>query len=594
MPGRVGGYKERVQDTRGQHRAEWIGWLAVVAAGLLLLMPGVFSIPPVDRDESRFAQASSQMVQSDELGDWIVPRIQDTARLNKPPLIYWLQAGSVSLGQATGLYEKTERWGVLPTNGIGWYRLPSVVSAIIAGLLTYMLALRVLGGHVLGATLAGLCIVACPMVLWDARQARADQMLLACTTLAMLGLHSVWSNRNDPVAGWGGWFALWVGIGLGVMTKGPITPMVVALACIALSATGDGWRWIRRTRPMFGVLLVLAVVGAWVALVMREVGAGAYLRIVFDETIGRSGSAAEGHWGPPGYHLVLLALMLWPMSLVIADAVVGAFKERKPSELVGGRFSRVMARVRGLDPRARFLLAWVVPSWIVFETVSTKLPHYVLPLYPALAVLGVRYVVRTTGWVGLLGVLIWFVLGIGVVALPIAGMRWLDFAGSDGERVLVYAMGGVALVALGVSVVHVMRARVLVGVMSAVISMGITSSMIFAVVLPGVRTPWVTARVMQEIERVDPEGQRTLAAVGYQEDSLVFSTGGRIQRVGGKRAAAWLGAFGDGLMVIDKRKIESVGGEDAVRVLAEVSGFNYSNGEWVDVLIIERGGEHGE
>src|SRR6185503_4650826 len=65
-------------------------------AGLVLLclavyLPGLFSIPPVDRDESRFAMASWQMYTS---GDWVVPRIQERARLNKPPLIYWLQAGA--------------------------------------------------------------------------------------------------------------------------------------------------------------------------------------------------------------------------------------------------------------------------------------------------------------------------------------------------------------------------------------------------------------------------------------------------------------------------------------------------------------------
>jgi len=70
------------------------GGLGLIVLCLLVYIPGLWTIPPVDRDESRFAQASRQMLESGTLEGWVVPMVQDRPRLNKPPLIYWLQAGS--------------------------------------------------------------------------------------------------------------------------------------------------------------------------------------------------------------------------------------------------------------------------------------------------------------------------------------------------------------------------------------------------------------------------------------------------------------------------------------------------------------------
>ena len=97
---------------------------------LLAFLPGFFQIPPVDRDEARFAQATKQML---ETGEYVDIRFQNEVRYKKPVGIYWLQAAAVKAGEALGVPQaRTTIW---------LYRLPSLFGAIGAVLLTYWAAL---------------------------------------------------------------------------------------------------------------------------------------------------------------------------------------------------------------------------------------------------------------------------------------------------------------------------------------------------------------------------------------------------------------------------------------------------------------------
>src|SRR5437867_5346313 len=91
-------------------------YLLLAALCLLLYLPGIASIPPLDRDEARFAQATRQMLES---GDFLRIRFQDEARNKKPAGIYWLQAASVAA------------FSTPESNAIWPYRLPSVAGGLI-------------------------------------------------------------------------------------------------------------------------------------------------------------------------------------------------------------------------------------------------------------------------------------------------------------------------------------------------------------------------------------------------------------------------------------------------------------------------------
>jgi 4-amino-4-deoxy-L-arabinose transferase-like glycosyltransferase len=538
-----------------------VAGVALVLLCLAVYLPGLVALPPVDRDESRFAQASRQMVES---GDWVVPKVQDRERLNKPPLVYWVQSASVMLlgDPVDGRNEN-----------IWVYRTPSVVCAVLTVLLTWRLGCRLFDPRaaVLGAAL----LAVCPIVVWDAHQARADQLLLTTVVGTQFAMFMAWRTGK---ARWVA--AVWALVALGVLAKGPITPMIAGLTVLGVCVMTGRWRWVWGLRPVMGLVIVAAVVGPWVYAVGERVGWERYASIVYAETLGRSAEPKEGHWGPPGYHLVLLSVMLWPGSLVTGLAVAGAVRRVRRRRRMGGVW-------RGRSAAEVFLLAWVVPSWVVFEVVSTKLPHYTMPLYPALALLSARAAFAVQAGVvpsarslgSRIGFGIW--VGIGAV-LAVAALGLVVVApGSMGRTVAAVALAGAGLWLVYLAKRAVDRDRMIVASAAGV---GVAVCAAVGLIRVGLPGPMgLSERTAAAVRAVDPAGGRALAIVGYHEDSLIFLTHGRARRVDVEGARAWAEANPFGVAVVRAGDFELAG----AGVFAEVEGFNYSIGKHESLRVVE-------
>lgn len=572
----------------------------------LLFLPGQFSIPVVDRDEARFAQASRQMLESQSLEGWMVPRVQERLRLNKPPLTYWLQAASAGL--LTG--------GSATRDAIWMYRLPSLLCAVATVLLTWALGRRLWGAR--AGLVAALLMAASPMLVWDAHQARSDQLLVCATTAAMLLLWLLWERRGAHAAGRlpAGLCALfWLLVGLGVMSKGPITPLIALLTAVTLAVVGRQWRWLLRLRPGLGVLLVAAVVAPWAVLVGESVGWGRYLAILSDEVLHRAASPKEGHAGPPGYHLLLLAVLFWPGSLVtvaaVSEAARGALRFQGTGEIGDGRLARLRRAWRGRgvgDGRLLFLLAWLVPAWIVFELVSTKLPHYTLPLYPALALLAGKLLTDRDLWclpLQRLGVTVWLLIGLGFVGGLAGGLVFGLRGGAfnRGGDPLAAALPRFTDLEIGLSVLAVAGALLCLVVGGAAAWRGrllraqwwglACSILVLAptlgLVLPAAQALWLTPRLVAAVERLDPAAELPLAAVRYHEDSLIFASRGRVERLGRGKLAEWLAAHRAAIVIVPPEVVES---HPDLTPHAALEGLNYSKGERVRLLVCTSGVRH--
>lgn len=599
------------------HR-RWRDALILVGLCLVVYLPGFFAIPPVDRDESRFAQASRQMFEAVALpasartpsfhdGGLLIPKVQGRPRLNKPPLIYWLQAASGAA--CTG--------GDPLRDAIWMYRVPSLLAAIGAVLLTWRLGAVMLGPRV--GLLAGAMLAVCPVVAWEAHQARADMVLLACTTGAMAALWAVWRAGVEGCrAGWGSAVLFWSALAAGIMTKGPIAPLVAGLAAAALGVTTRRWRWLLSLRPVVGAVILAAAVLPWVFAVAQKVGPDLYFRTILDETLGRSLKPKEGHWAPPGYHLVLLPVLFWPGSLLTAAGVVyaakcafGAPSNRPGQEMQGGgeaqtglpvgddardlrsgsRLSRIIAALRSARPSpSPFLLAWVVPAWIVFEVVGTKLPHYTLPLYPAIAILSANAVVAASAaalpirGVGAIKVP-WIIIGVAVcVGLPVG--CWLVGVERSAWTIPLGLIWLLVLIfwAHGWFEAWWPPERWISRQATAIVLMAVSAALLFQAILPHARRLWVSRQIAEVGAPLDPGFQRPLAAIGYHEDSLVFLRRGRIDRINLDDLDAWLAEHPGGLVVGPRADLAGRGG---LSERARVEGYNYSNGRRVDVLIAE-------
>lgn len=534
----------------------------LVVCGLVFFLPGFLNIPPVDRDEARFAQATKQMVES---GDLVDIRFQDEFRYKKPVGIYWLQSAAVSAADALGLPGAKVR--------IWIYRLPSLAGAIGAVLLTYWAALAFVSRR--GAVLAALMVCASIILGVEARLAKTDAMLLATAIAAMGAMaraYLTWRRGVElPGRGWAVPFIFWTALAAGVLLKGPVILMFVALAAIALVAFDRSGAWLLRLRPLFGLMWLLVLVLPWfVAIVLRS-GDGFFAQSVGGDLIGKVQSGQESHGAPPGYYLLLFWVTFWPgaaLTGIATPAIVRAWRE----------------------PGAIFLLAWVVPSWLVFELVPTKLPHYVMPLYPAIAILTIgvlelrmlsrtRWLARSAGW--------WFwIPALVSVSFVVAGIVLL-------RQPMFLAWPFAAMAAIfGLTAWWLYDdGRAERSLMNAVIAAAFMSICVYGIVIPRLTPLFPSAQVAQLIRASGCEYPQ-VAAAGFHEPSLVFMVGTRTRLTTPSVAADFLRGGRCHFAVVERGQRWPFGQRaDAIGLrysaAGKVEGYNISQGRPITLDIFE-------
>ncbi|CCQ75418.1 glycosyltransferase family 39 protein [Magnetospira sp. QH-2] len=516
---------------------------------LLLYATTIAALPPMDRDEARFAQASAQML---ETGDYVRIRFQDKARNKKPAGIYWLQAASVSL-----LSSETAR-------EIWAYRVPSALGAWIATLLTFAIGARLFERRT--ALLGALSLGGCMMLFVEAHLAKTDAVLLATIVGAQWALARIYLGTRDgsrPPALWAFW--LWLALGLGFLIKGPVPMMVVALTAATLSIADRDGKWLKGLYPVWGVPLMLLIVLPWFVLAGQAFIADA----VGKDLLPKLMSGQESHGAPPGYYLLLMTVFLFPASLYVWPALFRSWKVR-------------------LHPGIRFCLAWLIPAWIVFELIPTKLPHYVLPMYPALALLTARAALNRDlrDWGTKIGMMVWALvpvaLGVAALALPVIY--------GDGFDLLMLIPAMIAVALLIVVLPRAWRGDSPVAMNQA---MGLGVLLLITVVglaLPSLESFKGSVRVAEAL----PDNHGPLATAGYHEPSLVFLAGTDTKLVDGGSAAAHL-LDGHGPAVVNDREqaaFDQAVGESKIAPDRVVRAFNYSRGRWELLsLYLPKGGQ---
>jgi 4-amino-4-deoxy-L-arabinose transferase-like glycosyltransferase len=534
----------------GSHRRACALLLAVA---LLAFLPGFFQIPPVDRDEARFAQATKQMVES---GDYIDIRFQDEVRYKKPVGIYWLQAAAVKAGRALGVNNADRT--------IWLYRLPSLGGAISGVLLTYWAALAFVGRR--PALLAALMMAASLVLGVEARLAKTDAVLLACSVAAMGAMARIYlASRSAPetAAGWRLPAILWTAMAAGVLVKGPLILMFVGLTAVVLSILDRSARWISRLRPFSGVVWMLLLVLPWFAAIAVRSGGSFFEQALGHDMLEKVASSQEAHGAPPGYYLLLFWVTFWPGSVLAGLAAPAVWRARR-------------------EPSTKFLLAWLIPSWLVFEAVITKLPHYVLPLYPAIAILiaGVmeRDALVKARWLtrGTAG---WFVLpGVVAIAIPVVFV----VVGHD-PGFIAWPFAAVAMI-FGLFAWWLYESE---GAEPALLR-SVVASIFVAITVYGVTFPLLPAlfpsRLVADELKTSPCAEPQVASTGsFQEPSLVFLAGTDTRFTDGAGAAEFLNHGACRFALIDARSERSfITRADAIGLRyarsARIEGFNISIG----------------
>lgn len=559
---RAAAFLDRLPETR--RPALWL-----VALCLLLWLPGFFTIPPGDRDESRFAQATRQMVES---GDYVRIRLGEVERNKKPAGIHWAQAGVVHALQAVGVPARGQIWA---------YRVPSLLGALGAVLATWFFGRALVGRR--AAFVAAAMLAPSMVLLVETHIAKTDAALLATIAVAM-GLFGraylapeAFSPRQAA--------AFWAVLGLGVLLKGPIAPMVPLLAGITLAVMDRPqgarfWRlsapWLPALRPGWGVPLMVLFAAPWFVAIGIATEGRFFAEAIGGDMLDKVGSGEEAHWGPPGMYAAIFGITAFPSAWIVLRSLPGAWAERMTAPV-------------------RFLLAWAVPTWLLFEAVQTKLPHYTLPAFPALMLLGARWALDplrkpAPRWIDWLGTI---ALGGVATGLPLlAGYAVFRVEG----RVEVFALAG--LVAGGFMTWALVRMAKAQHWGRAALAGAILVVPVYASVLEGViprlQTVWLSPRLAAQVAAVAPGlPAERFGVVGHHEPSLQFAMGGAIRLLRDGAAAAEFLAGGEGRIAAVNDRQEAAFRRAAaerglaVRELGTVAGLNYVRGRWVALSLFK-------
>ena len=520
---------------------------AVVA--LLASLPGLFTLPPTDRDESRFAEASAQMLES---GDFTNIMFQDEPRYKKPVGIYWLQAASV---KALSAVERRDIWA---------YRLPSVLGAMLAAWACAWGALAFLQPR--EATIAGVLMASTMVLSTESNLATTDAALCGAITLAMAALGKLYiAARDGPPAGPWVRILFWVGLAASILLKGPIGPMVVALTALALAVWDRKAGWLLHIGWDWGAIIVAGMVLPWALAISVATDGAVWGIAVGGDLAPKLFGGQEGHGAPPGYFLLLSPVLLFPAVLLAPAGLIEGWRQRT-------------------EPGVRFALCWVVPSWIVFELVPTKLPHYVLPTFAALAWLMAaalrRPLDKLERW---LGAGLTLAVGSGLVA---AGCVAAAMFG-DAWSWIWATIAAIAIAAAGIAgAVLILRGRA--GLAAGVAcGLGIVGhGLIVGALAPSLSGLWLSERVADGLARANISPRQGLAngpvaVAGYAEPSLVFALGAATELGTPQNAAD---AIGEGRPAVVEQRQEAAfrqalaaNGVGAL-LAGTVSGLDYSSG----------------
>lgn len=527
----------------------------LLAVCLLLFWPGFATVPPVDRDEARFAQATAQMVTS---GDYIDIRLQDAPRHKKPVGIYWLQAAAV---------------GVVGDDRAIWvYRLPSLIGALLAVGLTWGIAR--LGAPPGTAFRAGLFLGLTVLLGAEARLAKTDAALLAFVLVAQFVLAWLWCRwrAGDParLPFWAA-YGFWIALAAAVLIKGPVGPMVVGLTAATLALITRRAGWLGGLRPWPGVLVFLVLVIPWYAAITGRAGAAFWAESLGRDLFGKVAEVQESHGAPPGAYLALSWLLFWPGA---------AF-------LVAGAGALWQLRDR---PLVQFAAAWAVPAWVVFEAVPTKLPHYVLPLYPALAILAALVLVPALrvlgrGWGRVLLALSFLTPVILIGGLLAASIH---FEG----RVFWQSLAALALaLPAGWGLWRAAGRAAPRSALAALIVLGVATALGSFPVLGRIGHVWPSVG-LAGFAADPPCPDPVLIGVGYAEPSLVFLTRPDIRFLSPEAGGALFADSACALAFVAAREqaeFDAASG-GAGAELGRLTGFNLGAGRDFDLVILGRGG----
>jgi 4-amino-4-deoxy-L-arabinose transferase-like glycosyltransferase len=470
----------------------WRGPLFAALVALIAGLPGLFAMPPLDRDESRFAQATAQMLETD---DMVVIKFQDQPRFKKPVGIHWLQAASVTAFSAA------------EDRGIWAYRIPSLLGAMLAAAACAWGAAALLGpktgllaGGILGATI---------LLSTEAFIAKTDASLCGFTTLAMAAVARIYAaqSKGETVNRWTK-LAFWIGLAMGVLIKGPVGLMVIVLSLLMLTLWDRKARWLKELGWSWGLILTAAIILPWATMITVATDGAFWSTAVKGDLAPKLAGGQESHGAMFGSYALAAFLLVFPATLLLPAGLVQGWTGRKEAGI-------------------RFALCWLIPTWLVFELLPTKLVHYTLPAFPALAMLMAASLRAPLGRAPrIIGAILSALAGVLFAGL----VAYLYKAHGDPGDIPVTALTALLFLAAGVTgAVLVMRKTAATALIVAGVLGILAHGALVGLFVPRLEPLLLSPRLETALVKADLAPRAgapgPVAVTGYSEPSMVFLLG---------------------------------------------------------------------
>lgn len=393
--------------------AQPIPLLLLLLLSGLLFFTGLGSMGLTDRDEGRNAEAGREMFAS---GDFVTPTFNGELRVAKPVFVYWLMTMSYHV---FGVSEFAAR-------------APSALFGVGLIVMHYLFLTRLRGSTV--GLYGALMLLLNIEVLALGRMAITDSVLIFCTTLSLYGF---WLGLHEPGRGRHWIWAFYAGMALATLTKGPVgfaVPLITGL--LYLAATRRWLTFWRRGAPISGTMLFLLLAGPWY-VAMFILHGDAYSSQAKIHTVGRFLAPMEGHGVGWWFYVPVLLLGFYPWSAFLPAGLYRAYRSWRESRALQNHRQEPDGSETPLgagDELEWFAGLWIVGVFIFFSLSSTRLPHYIGPLFPACALLAASYwaqSLKDPSTKGLRGS-IHFLMGIGyllAVGLASAPSLFIKFSG---------------------------------------------------------------------------------------------------------------------------------------------------------------------
>ena len=327
-------------------------FLIFLAICFLIFLTGIFEIPILDRDEARFATASKTMLLENEFIDI---KMYDEPRYKKPVGIYWLQVASNFI------------FGDIPYDNITLYRLPSILSIFLAFIFIFFRLRKIFDNEISFLTIFFLMFSL--LTLSEMLQAKTDGALFLTIILCNLMIYSLIENHKIKYKEK---LIFWSALAIGVLIKGPIIFIYTILPLIIFSVIKRK-NFLKEIFCFSGLILFLILTLPWFIIITIKSNGAFWYESVGHDLLGKVSSGQESHGFPPGYYLITTLILFWPGSILIYPFIKKNFEQN-------------FIRIRKDDLTFFLLISFSVP-YILFELVSTKLPHYIYPSYLPLSIL---------------------------------------------------------------------------------------------------------------------------------------------------------------------------------------------------------------